>query len=80
MSDYRHGAACRDLDPEIFFPVSEETGAAPALAVCATCPVREACLEWALERGEEGVWGGTVTEDRRRLRLVRRRSAFLTYA
>lgn len=26
---------------------------------CARCPVRDACLEWALDHDEVGVWGGT---------------------
>jgi len=71
--DWRTEAACRDSDVEIFFPATEE-GAGPAKAVCATCPVRSACLEWALAtRQQEGVWGGLSESERRRLR--RRRQA-----
>lgn len=64
-------AACRGLDPDLFFP---ERGAslAPAKAVCATCPVTEACLEYALEHHEPGVWGGTGDIERRRIRRERR--------
>ncbi len=40
-------AACRGLDPEIFYPVSEEE-AAHAKAVCGQCAVQQACLEHAL--------------------------------
>jgi len=71
--DWRTQAACRDSDVEIFFPSSEEaTG--PAKAICATCPVRDTCLEWALHtRQHEGVWGGLSESERRRLR--RRRQA-----
>lgn len=40
-----------------------------AKQVCATCPVREPCLDWAMGTGEqEGVWGGLTPEERRRLR------------
>lgn len=65
-------AACRGLDPELFFPVSE-TGegaaqAAVAKDVCATCPVRRECLDWALETHAAGVWGGTTESERRVLR------------
>lgn len=71
--DWRREAACRNSDVEIFFPATEE-GAGPAKAVCATCPVRSACLEWALAtRQQEGVWGGLSESERRRLR--RRRQA-----
>jgi WhiB family redox-sensing transcriptional regulator len=55
----------------VFFPVSE-SAAGEAKAICATCPVHEQCLEYALEtRPADGVFGGlTVTE---RHRLIRRR-------
>jgi WhiB family redox-sensing transcriptional regulator len=65
-------AACSDEDPELFFPVGESGPAKAQLerakAVCARCPVRERCLAWALESGQNsGVWGGTHAEERRRL-------------
>lgn len=44
---------------------------AKAKDVCAACPVRQACLEYALTWGEQGVWGG-MTEDERKS-LSRRR-------
>lgn len=70
---WRESAACRDLDTEIFFPDSE-SDAAPALGVCAVCPVRDQCLEFALTtRQNDGVWGGTTEAERKRIR--RRRTA-----
>ena len=67
-------AACRNSDTSLFFP-SRDTPTAPAtiaLAICATCSVREACLQYALDAGETiGVWGGTTGADRRRLRYRR---------
>lgn len=70
---WRAEAACRGLDTDIFFPASDED-AAPAKAVCATCPVRQLCLDWALEtRQHDGVWGGLDETERRRER--RRRAA-----
>lgn len=66
--DWKADAACRDLDTDIFFPDSD-TSAAPALEVCASCPVREACLDFALRtRQDDGVWGGHTETERRRLR------------
>lgn len=60
-------AACRGVDAELFFPGSDEE-AGPAKAVCATCPVRETCLAFALKRGERyGVWGGLTERERGRL-------------
>ncbi|MER7638269.1 WhiB family transcriptional regulator [Streptomyces sp. NPDC126522] len=74
---WRESAACRDVDPDLFFPIG--TGGptlvqiGEAKAVCARCPVRERCLEWALDVGQvEGVWGGTTESERR---ATRRRSA-----
>lgn len=73
--NWRTQAACRGLDTDIFFPASD-ADAGPARAVCATCPVREACLEWAIAtRQEEGVWGGLTDGERRRLRRRRRDAA-----
>lgn len=49
-----------------------------AKAVCRRCPVREQCLEWALETGQSiGVWGGTSETERRALkrRIAARRSS-----
>ena len=73
--DWRIDAACRDLDTAIFFPETEEAAAA-AKAVCASCPVREACLEFALiTRQDDGVWGGLTETERRRLRRRRQEAA-----
>jgi WhiB family transcriptional regulator, redox-sensing transcriptional regulator len=70
---WREGAACRDADPNLFFPMGT-TGVAvdeieSAKAVCRSCPVRKRCLEFALVTNQEaGVWGGTSEEERRKLR------------
>ena len=73
LDDWRDEAACRDTDPDLFFPVGT-TGAAieqidAAKTVCFSCLARSACLEFALATNQEsGVWGGTSEEDRRKLR------------
>lgn len=39
-----------------------------AKAICAQCPVRRQCLEWALETHQpHGVWGGLDEQERERL-------------
>lgn len=69
---WRQDAACRELDTNIFFPVTDEE-AGPAREVCASCPVREECLEFALAtHQDDGVWGGLTETERRRLRRRRR--------
>lgn len=73
--DWRDDAACRDQDPELFFAL-DDTTAQRALAICAGCPVRSACLEHALANGERhGIWGGTTEHERRTLLRERRRAA-----
>lgn len=73
--DWRHRAACRDEDPELFFPVTDMGPAArqaeKAKSICATCPVRERCLRFALDNGlTYGIFGGTTEQER--ADLVRR--------
>jgi len=78
--DWRHRAACRDEDPELFFPIGN-TGPAllqieEAKAVCLRCDVREACLQWALDSGQDaGVWGAMSEYERRALRRRNARAA-----
>ena len=74
-ANWRNRAACRGIDPGIFFPVTDEE-AEPAKAICNVCPVREACLEFALAaREREGVWGGATERERRRIIRQRRKTA-----
>jgi WhiB family redox-sensing transcriptional regulator len=67
-------AACRDSDPERFFPESgEHTKAAEAKAICGSCQVRDQCLELAVKAAggldhDHGVFGGTLPAERSRLR------------
>jgi len=74
---WRELAACRSVDPEWFFPIGK-TGLAigeieRAKAVCASCPVRERCLTFALDtRQDFGIWGGLDEEERRLLHRKRR--------
>jgi WhiB family transcriptional regulator, redox-sensing transcriptional regulator len=83
FDDWRDSAACRDTDPDLFFPVGT-TGPAieqieAAKAVCRECEAQTACLEFALATNQEsGIWGGTSEEERRKLRkawLARQRRA-----
>nr|WP_308379306.1 WhiB family transcriptional regulator [Streptomyces sp. ISL-43] len=67
-------AACRDLGSTRFFHPAGERGEdreerdAAAKRVCAGCPVRTACLDYALRTREPfGVWGGLTEEERRAL-------------
>jgi len=60
-------AACRGLDVELFYSERPQDRSA-ALAVCATCPVRQPCHDAAMSgREAHGVWGGTPDKARRRI-------------
>lgn len=64
---WRDSGLCQQTDPEIFFP---ETGVSnrQAKLVCSGCPVREQCLQHALDHREiHGVWGGLGERERRQL-------------
>jgi WhiB family redox-sensing transcriptional regulator len=75
-NDWRPKAACRGLDPDVFF-VSEDVEnrterrerESTAKAVCARCLVIEDCLGYALAAGERyGIWGGLNADERRALK------------
>jgi len=53
-------SACRDLDPEAWFPASGKPEDAPAaVKVCRTCPVQSECLAYAIEFAPTaGIWAG----------------------
>jgi WhiB family redox-sensing transcriptional regulator len=78
-ANWRAHAACRHADPKLFFPAGAGRAASAqaerAKQVCAGCPVRNPCLDWALATGRElGVWGGAAAEERRALRARRARA------
>jgi WhiB family redox-sensing transcriptional regulator len=67
-------AACRDQDPERFFPEpGEQVKAAEAKAICASCQVRDHCLDLAVKAAggidaDHGIFGGTLPGERSPLR------------
>ena len=72
-TNWRSAGACRSADPDLFFPLSStgrgERQIARAKTICAGCPVRRECLEFALAHDQaHGIWGGTTPEDRQRRR------------
>jgi WhiB family redox-sensing transcriptional regulator len=75
--NWREEAACRDPDPELFFPIGT---AGPALRqirearrICCSCPAQAPCLAWALDHEvTDGVWGGTTAGQRRAIRSLAR--------
>jgi WhiB family redox-sensing transcriptional regulator len=72
--DWRLDAACREVDPELFFPEPGQVPqAAAAKQVCAGCVVRGPCLEAALHGPQArddhaGIFAGTTARQRVALR------------
>lgn len=76
MENWRNAALCRDEDPEIWFPLDNAGPEAElAKAICAACPVRNACLTWALGELAFGIAGGLDENERAALRRGARISA-----
>jgi len=70
---------CNNHPPAVFFP-SDGVGVEIAKKICATCPAKDPCLDYALDsRIDHGVWGGTSERQRRRI-LKARRSLIETMA
>ena len=72
--DWQLSAAYRGLDTAAFYHPENERGPSRmrremrAKAVCASCPVIQNCLRWALAAREPyGVWGGLSVEGREAL-------------
>ncbi len=62
-------ASCKDItNPNLFFPVSrqDEAKSLPiARTICAGCPERKECLDYALKENiGEGIWAGTTPAER----------------
>ncbi len=79
-AEWRKDSACRDTDPDLFFPVGT-TGPAieqieTAKAVCRQCHAQTQCLEYAIETNQDsGIWGGTSEDERRQLRKAAQQRA-----
>ena len=66
---------CRDVHPAVFFP-SDGVGVEVARKLCADCPAKAPCLEYAIKnRIDHGVWGGASERERRRIMRQRRLDA-----
>jgi WhiB family redox-sensing transcriptional regulator len=69
--EWHKDAACKQVDVS-FFP-GRGIDQRPIKAICKGCPVRQECLDFALDNNENyGVWGGTSERERRHIRKMRR--------
>ncbi|MEV5430459.1 WhiB family transcriptional regulator [Streptomyces sp. NPDC052701] len=70
--DWQQEALCAQTGADFFFP---EPGSSvrEAKRICGMCPIRSACLEYALDNDERfGVWGGLSEKERLALRRASR--------
>ena len=58
---------CKNADPNLFFAESNSK-VAQAKEVCVSCPIRQMCLDWAVENAEEGIYGAMTPRERKKLR------------
>ncbi|WP_460071127.1 WhiB family transcriptional regulator [Streptomyces sp. YKOK-I1] len=69
--DWREFANCAGLDSRVFFANGKGSTAQvqQAKRICAACPVRPQCADFAIKTGERwGVWGGMSQVELRRRR------------
>lgn len=67
--EWKQEAACRGIGVAIFFNRRTAEERETALSLCAGCPVKIECLEYALDHEASptlriGIWGGTIPKER----------------
>lgn len=66
--EWQEQAACRHEPRWTMYPTDDTGQQRAAKAVCLRCPVRDVCLQTALNTGEKfGTWGGLGEAPRKRL-------------
>lgn len=65
--NWAESAACARPDAPSMFPHEKDAEDTElAKDICKGCPVARACLEEAMQRGEQfGIWGGLTPDERR---------------
>ena len=80
--EWQEDAACREYDNSLFFGAEDgeseherQTREAHAKTICQSCPVRQPCLEFAMETNQKyGIWGGYTDKERGSLKRRRARA------
>jgi WhiB family redox-sensing transcriptional regulator len=68
LKHIRDNAACAGAhSPDSFFPTGHDLSLFVIRRYCHGCPVRAACLQWAIDKKESGTWGGMTERQRRKL-------------
>jgi WhiB family redox-sensing transcriptional regulator len=66
LPSFFSAASCAAAEPALF-QSSKSQSIRAAKVICAQCPIRARCLEWAVANREDGVWGGTTAQERQKL-------------
>ena len=80
--EWQEDAACREFDNVLFFGAEDgeselerQTREAHAKTICNSCPVKQPCLEFAMETNQKyGIWGGYTDKERGSLKRRRARA------
>jgi WhiB family transcriptional regulator, redox-sensing transcriptional regulator len=72
---WQRKASCRGPQAQVFFPPTtfekkdeKDVRERQAKSICATCPVKQSCLQYALKiREPHGVWGGLNEAERKQI-------------
>lgn len=69
--EWQKEALCNQTDPEAFFPERWMEGK-DAKMVCAKCPVKQDCFDYAVSNNEEyGIWGGVDFSKRKYTKRIK---------
>lgn len=76
-----HGAPCDGYSEEFYADSEDRMSLKMAKFICAQCPIKQECLDYAMAAQEEyGVWGGLTAEERKwfyhELKKMKRRVAY----
>ena len=59
---------------DLFFTEGNSIFVRAAKVICSTCPVRRECLAFAMKNDDQGIWAGTSTNERERIRRALRKN------
>jgi WhiB family redox-sensing transcriptional regulator len=69
-TDWLEHRGCKGVDTAVFYPGrGDHQAVATAKTICAGCPVRQDCLDYAIRTSQRiGIWGGLSEYERRDIR------------
>jgi WhiB family redox-sensing transcriptional regulator len=69
---WQDDAYCRNTGIDFFPETAYNTKAVPAMQLCEDCPVKQRCLDFAMNNNINwGIWGGRTAPNRRSMKRYR---------